>query len=133
MARRGRVRLTPTRFHGAVGLALALLGGAGLMLLFRAAWTPFHLLAAWMAAINLTAFAYFGYDKFCARAGARRVPEAVLHGLALAGGSVGAFLAMGLFRHKTAKGRFRLAFWLIVALQLTVCAWVVTVLWQRRA
>jgi uncharacterized membrane protein YsdA (DUF1294 family) len=86
-----------------------------------------------MAAVNLTAFAYFGYDKLCARTGARRVPEAVLHGLALAGGSVGAFLAMGLFRHKTAKGRFRLAFWLIVALQLTVCAWVATVLWQRRA
>ena len=125
MARRGRIRLTPTRFHGAVGLALSLLGGVGLMLLFRAAWGPFHLLAAWMAAVNLTAFAYFGYDKLCARVGARRVPEAVLHGLAFAGGSLGAYGGMQVFRHKTIKSSFRIFFWFIVVMQLLLIAAVI--------
>jgi uncharacterized membrane protein YsdA (DUF1294 family) len=51
------------------------------------------------------------------------VPERVLLGLALLGGSPGAWAGMTLFRHKTVKGRFRLAFAVIVALQLGLAAW----------
>ncbi len=35
-------------------------------------------LAAWLIAINLTAFVIYGYDKFVARQGYARVPEKVL-------------------------------------------------------
>jgi uncharacterized membrane protein YsdA (DUF1294 family) len=69
------------------------------------------------------AFAYYGVDKFQARRGRRRVPEVVLHGLAVVGGSPGAYAAMQVWRHKTIKGRFRLVFWLIVALQLALILW----------
>ena len=64
---------------------------------------------------------------------ASRVPEMVLHILALAGGSLGAWLGMRLFRHKTVKGSFRLAFWLIVSLQVLLVAWVAHLLWQHHA
>jgi uncharacterized membrane protein YsdA (DUF1294 family) len=48
------------------------------------------------------------------------VPETVLHGLALAGGTLGAYVGMHLFRHKTIKGSFRLVFWVIALLQVAL-------------
>lgn len=48
----------------------------------------------------------------------------VLHGLALIGGSLGAYAAMRIFRHKTVKGPFRIIFWLIVVAQIAALIWV---------
>jgi uncharacterized membrane protein YsdA (DUF1294 family) len=61
----------------------------------------------------------YGYDKRQAVAGGRRIPELVLHAAALFGGSPGALLGQGLFRHKTYKRRFRVVFTAIVLLQAT--------------
>lgn len=52
-------------------------------------------------------FVVFGVDKRKARQGRWRVPEATLLGLTALGGSIGAWLAMQLFRHKTQKKKFR--------------------------
>src|SRR5205085_951689 len=91
--------------HALVALGFTLLTTYGVMRLGRWDWTDWHVLAAWLQAINLTAFGYYAFDKQRAREAGRRVPELVLHGLALLGGSLGAFAAMQLFRHKTIKGR----------------------------
>jgi len=48
-----------------------------------------------------------------------------LHTLAAVGGSPGALLGMSLFRHKTIKGKFRILFWCIVALQVSLGAWAI--------
>ncbi len=61
---------------------------------------------AYLACVNLVAFAAFGWDKRCAIAGARRIPERTLLGLAAAGGGLGAVLAQQFFRHKTRKQPF---------------------------
>ena len=61
---------------------------------------------AYLAGVNLAAFAAFGWDKRCAMAGARRIPEKTLLSLAAAGGGLGAVLAQQLFRHKTRKQPF---------------------------
>jgi len=95
--------------------------------------TPIHLLAGWLVGINLSTFAYYGYDKARSRRGSGRVPEVVLHGLALAGGSPAAYVGMRWFRHKTVKGRFRIAFWAIVLLQTAVAAWVAYLVWRHPA
>jgi uncharacterized membrane protein YsdA (DUF1294 family) len=126
-------RSRPERFHAAVALNLALLGTAVWLYLFRHHFSWYHLLAGWLLSINLTAFGYYGYDKACARRAARRVPEVFLHGLALAGGSPAAYLAMRLYRHKTVKGRFRFAFWGIVVFQLLLIGWVGWLLWRHHA
>jgi uncharacterized membrane protein YsdA (DUF1294 family) len=97
-----------------------------------ASWTWHKGIGAWLIAINLTAFGYYGLDKAQARRATRRVPEVVLHGLALAGGSLGAFAGMQLFRHKTIKGNFRIIFWLIVAVQVVLILWIVKELWLVR-
>jgi len=59
----------------------------------------------------------FWQDKQRAIAGARRIAEADLLGLALIGGSPGALLARRWFRHKTRKEPFSTRLLLIVALQ----------------
>ena len=76
-------------------------------------------LAAWLA-LNVATVLVFAYDKAIAGGARRRVPERTLLTLALLGGSPGALLAMGLFRHKTAKAGFRRAMMLIVAAQVVV-------------
>lgn len=116
----------PVAFHFMVSLSLAAVGAV----LFWYAlstrqwhWQPW--LIAWLAGINAITLGYYGYDKQRSRGDGPRVPEAVLHGLALAGGTLGAYAGMRLFRHKTIKGRFRLVFWAVVVLQVGLIAWIV--------
>jgi uncharacterized membrane protein YsdA (DUF1294 family) len=59
----------------------------------------------------------FWQDKQRARAGAWRISEASLLGLALIGGSPGAFFARAVFRHKTRKQPFGTVLYFIAAIQ----------------
>ena len=70
--------------------------------------------------INCWTVLRFWQDKARAKAGARRIPEADLLGLALIGGSPGALLARRLFRHKTRKQPFSTYLWLILTVQAGV-------------
>ena len=77
-------------------------------------------LVCWLAAATLVTFLTFGYDKAVAGTRRSRVPEGVLLALAAAGGTVGALLAMRLFRHKTVKANFRRRLWVVVGLQFVL-------------
>ena len=57
--------------------------------------------------INIITFFVYGLDKLKAVNHWWRIPEWVLLGLAVAGCSVGAYLGMQVFRHKTLKPLFR--------------------------
>ena len=120
---------SPRGFHLIVGLTLALALAAGLWWLLGQTRSWPMALACWLFALNAVAFGYYGYDKWQSRRGGNRVPEFVLHALAIAGGSLGAYLGMQVFRHKTIKGSFRIAFWLIVVLQVTLLGWIVKMTW----
>ena len=72
----------------------------------------------YLLVINVLAFAVYGVDKWKARQGRWRVPEATLLGLAALGGSVGAWVAMQLFRHKTKKNKFRYGVPIMFVLQV---------------
>ena len=74
--------------------------------------------AVYLLAVNIAAFAVYGWDKMCAKRGMWRVPEKILLLLALLGGSVGAMAAMAIFRHKTLHLKFRYGVPLILILQL---------------
>jgi len=117
--------MRPDVFHGSVALALGLLGAVALILAFHPAPTWATYLGAWLFSINVVAFGYYGYDKGQARRTSRRVPEVVLHGLSVAGGSLGAYAGMQLFRHKTIKGSFRIFFWFVVVMQVALIAAIV--------
>jgi uncharacterized membrane protein YsdA (DUF1294 family) len=72
----------------------------------------------WLVLVNLWTMLRFSQDKNHAIAGRRRVPEANLLGLALVGGSPGAFAARRIFRHKTRKEPFSTRLMLIAAIQI---------------
>ena len=72
--------------------------------------------------INLLAFILYGADKSRARKGRWRIPEKMLLGIAVIGGSVGAFFGMHIFHHKTRHWYFRYGLPVILALQ-AVAAW----------
>jgi uncharacterized membrane protein YsdA (DUF1294 family) len=61
---------------------------------------------ALLVLLNLVTIGHYWEDKRRARAGAWRIPESTLLGLAAIGGSPGALLACRLFRHKTRKQPF---------------------------
>jgi len=72
---------------------------------------------AWLVSLNGMALLLYGYDKRQAIIGGSRVPELVLHAAALCGGSPGALLGQRLFRHKTRKRSFQVAFIAVLLLQ----------------
>lgn len=60
----------------------------------------------YIVGINVVAFLLYGLDKQKARMNRWRIPEKVLLGLAFAGGSIGAYVGMKTFHHKTHKTKF---------------------------
>mgnify|MGYP004458446847 FL=1 len=56
--------------------------------------------------INAWAFTMYGIDKYKAKHGLWRIPEAALLLVAAVGGSVGAWCGMQVFHHKTRKPKF---------------------------
>ena len=67
--------------------------------------------------MNLIGFGLMGVDKQRARRRDWRIPENVLFGAALLGGSVGAWAGMYLFHHKTRHWYFVVGMPLILAVQ----------------
>ena len=77
-----------------------------------------HIIIAYIVSINLSTFLFYGYDKMIASSSILRVPEWILHGLSICGGSPAGLIAQKVFRHKTIKGSFQLAYWAIVIIQI---------------
>ena len=78
-----------------------------------------HNIAAWyFAIINIVAVVVYGWDKLCAIRKWWRVPEMTLLAIALIGGSIGAIVAMRLFRHKTLHLKFKYGLPFILILQI---------------
>ena len=71
-----------------------------------------------LLAVNVWTVLRFWQDKRYAVEGARRIPEANLLGLALIGGTPGAFVARHVFRHKTRKQPFSSYLWMIATVQV---------------
>lgn len=81
--------------------------------------TMIWLIAAgfYLAVVNLATYAAFETDKHRAINGGWRLPERMLLGLALFGGSIGAVAAQRRLRHKTLKQPFASELMMIVGLQ----------------
>jgi uncharacterized membrane protein YsdA (DUF1294 family) len=103
--------------HGTVAVAAA--AGSACALWHYARLDP---VLCWLIAATAVTFLTYGYDKAIAGSRMTRVSERTLLFLAFIGGSVGAFVGMQLFRHKTVKGSFRIRFWGVVAAQVLLVA-----------
>ena len=108
----GRPGLSPTM--AAAGLLVAaLVAATGGLREAGLGW-----LGAWLGAIGVVTWAAYARDKRRAALHERRVPEAVLLGLALIGGSPAAAAAMLVLRHKTRKPSFLMGFAAVVLAQV---------------
>lgn len=94
--------------------------GAAFLTLGLATGLSLDILLAWLAAINLITWVTYGFDKAIAGSKMRRVPETTLLLLAIVGGTLGAWVGMRMFHHKTAKSTFQGKFWLIVGIQVVI-------------
>ncbi len=73
-----------------------------------------------LVALNVVSFALFGIDKRRAGRGARRIPEATLLLSALVSGTVGAWLGMRVFHHKTRKRSFLASMALVTVIDAVI-------------
>lgn len=80
----------------------------------------FKLFLAYFILINIITFIVYADDKRRARRGLWRTSESTLVLLAVAGGSVGAVLAMLLLRHKTRHTRFVIGIPTILVVQILI-------------
>lgn len=80
------------------------------------------MLLIYVIAVSAFCFAAFGWDKFCAQRGYRRIPERTLLMLAAIGGTPGAIAGQRLLRHKTRKQPFGFHLALIAGAQIAAIA-----------
>ena len=82
-----------------------------------------HLILVYLAAITVVTFIVYGIDKWKAQHKRWRIPESVLLGLAALGGSVGAWLGMQVWRHKTQHKKFKYGVPAIFVAQVALAVW----------
>ena len=82
--------------------------------------TTLPLYPAWLLALGIVTFIYYGFDKFRAQRKQGRVAETTLNLLALAGGFLGAWIAMFWFRHKTKDAYVRRWLWISTAVHVAL-------------
>jgi uncharacterized membrane protein YsdA (DUF1294 family) len=73
--------------------------------------------------INALGFLLMLVDKYKARNGLWRIPEATLMGVAALGGSIGSLAGMYLVRHKTQHPKFTVGIPVILVLQIALAFW----------
>ena len=88
---------------------------------------PLHIALIYLAIINVITFFLFGIDKLKAKRSKWRVSEAMLLGMAAIGGSIGAWLGMMVWHHKTLHKKFRYGIPLIILIQVGLLVWVMCV------
>lgn len=76
--------------------------------------------------INALGFLLMLIDKWKAKRGRWRIPEATLMGVAALGGSIGSLLGMYTVRHKTKHVKFTVGIPLILAVQIAAAVYFLT-------
>lgn len=79
-----------------------------------------QIVLVYLAVINVATFFTYGIDKRKAKKSKWRIREAALLGLAVLGGSVGAWSGMKIWHHKTLHKKFRYGVPAIIILQLAL-------------
>ena len=74
--------------------------------------------------LNVVTFFVYGIDKFKAKKSLWRIPESTLLILAAVGGSVGAYLGMKVWHHKTLHKKFSLGVPAILLLHLALLVYI---------
>ncbi len=82
-----------------------------------------EVLLVYLALVNAISLTLMHVDKKKAVRGKWRIPERTLLGVCFLGGSLGGFLGMQLFRHKTQHPKFYITVPLLLVLQAFALVW----------
>ena len=85
--------------------------------------TTEQLIPIYLVAMNVVTFFMYGIDKWKAKHSKWRISEATLLGLAVIGGSIGAWLGMRVWHHKTMHKKFLFGIPLIIVAQVAMIIW----------
>ena len=83
-----------------------------------------ELIAYYILGINVIVFIIYGIDKLKAKKGKWRIPENTLLLLAIIGGSIGAWLGIKVWHHKTLHKKFKYGIPLIVIAQIAIVVYI---------
>ena len=86
---------------------------------------PLHIALIYLLIINVITFFLFGIDKLKAKRSRWRISEALLLGMAAIGGSIGAWLSMVAWHHKTLHKKFKYGIPLILLVRVAVLVWAI--------
>ena len=82
----------------------------------------------YLFAINIVSFFLYGIDKYKAKKNKWRISEATLLMIAVIGGSIGAWVSMRLWHHKTMHKKFKYGIPLIIIMQIALVAYLHTII-----
>ena len=80
-------------------------------------------LTYYLLAINAVTFIIYGIDKYKAKKAKWRISEATLLLLAVLGGSIGAWMGMKVWHHKTMHKKFKFGIPAILLIQIALMAY----------
>ena len=86
-----------------------------------------HVVLIYLAVINVVTFFMYGIDKWKAKNSKWRIRETALLGLAVLGGSIGAWLGMKVWRHKTQHKKFKYGVPAIIIVQLALIVYFIII------
>ena len=84
-----------------------------------------HIVLIYLVLINVVTFFMYGIDKWKAKKSKMRIRETALLGLAVLGGSIGAWLGMKVWHHKTLHKKFRFGVPAILIVQLLIIGYLI--------
>ena len=88
-----------------------------------------HIVLFHLAIINMVTFLMYGIDKWKAKRNKWRVSEAALIWMAVFGGSIGAWLGMKAWHHKTQHKKFQYGIPLILLAQIAFVIYLLGRIW----
>ena len=88
-------------------------------------------LAYSLLVINAVTFIVYGIDKYKAKKARWRIPEATLLLLAVLGGSIGAWMGMKVWHHKTKHKKFKYGIPAILLIQIALMTYLHMNLWKQ--
>ena len=88
-------------------------------------------LAYYLLGINAFTFIVYGIDKYKAKKARWRIPEATLLLLAVLGGSIGAWMGMKVWHHKTKHKKFKYGIPAILLIQIALMTYLHMNLWKQ--
>ena len=82
----------------------------------------------YLLAVNAVTFLLYGIDKYKAKNRRWRIKEATLLMMAAIGGSIGAWIGMRIWHHKTMHKKFKYGVPIIIILQIALLVYLHTIL-----